>query len=235
MIAAQQLRKVALQLREQPGVIDDAVFDDFGQAGAVFAFRQGLKRVEIAQHQPGLVKCAHQIFARLQVNADLSADGAVHLRQQGRRYLHERDAAQISRRDKSGQIADHAAAQRDNKRFSFEPVHRQLVITALNRFQALGTFTGRNHDQGGGKARPGQGIEGRLGEPFADVGVGDDGTTRAEFQARTSATQGCEQAATDSDLITPIAERYVNSAHTPRIKTARDMSKFCQRRHLFGI
>jgi len=37
-------------------------FDDLGQTGAVFTHRQGVQRVEIAQHEPRLVKSAHEIF-----------------------------------------------------------------------------------------------------------------------------------------------------------------------------
>ena len=40
---------------------------------------------------------------------------------------------------------------------------------------------------------------------------------------------GRQQATADFNLITPIAERYVDSAHPTRIRTALDMSKICQR------
>ena len=78
----------------------------------------------------------------LQIDADLAADGAVHLRQQRRRHLHERDAAQIGRRDKSRQVADHTAAERDDERFSFQPMHRELVITTLDHFKLFAVSPG---------------------------------------------------------------------------------------------
>ena len=89
-VAAQQLRQVALQPLEQPGVVDDAVFDHFGEAGAILAHGQRGERVQVAQHQPRLVERPDEVLARLQVQADLAADGAVHLGEQRRRHLHER-------------------------------------------------------------------------------------------------------------------------------------------------
>ena len=70
------------------------------------------ERVEITQHQPWLVKCTDEVFPGLQIDADLATDGTVHLGQQSRGHLDERNAAQIRRRDKSGEVAHHAAAER---------------------------------------------------------------------------------------------------------------------------
>ena len=49
------------------------------------------------------------------VDADLAADRAVHLRQQRRRHLHDRDAAQVGGRGEPGDVADHAAAEGDDR------------------------------------------------------------------------------------------------------------------------
>ena len=40
------------------------------------------------------MECADQVLSQRVVHADLAADRAVHLRQQRRRDMHERDAAQ---------------------------------------------------------------------------------------------------------------------------------------------
>ena len=186
------------------------------------------KRVEIAQHQPRLIKRADEIFAGLQIDADLAADGAVHLRQQRRRHLHKRDAAQIRCRDKPRQIADHAAAERDDEGFAFEPVRREQVVAGLNGFQTFGRFARRNHNQRRRKACRGEGIESRFGKPSADVGVGDDGATRAEFQARTFAAELVNQTRRNFDRVTAISQLYGNGAHGPRIKAERAVSKFCR-------
>jgi hypothetical protein len=110
-VAVQQLGQLALQPRKQPGVVNDAVFDHFGEARAIFAHGQRSKGGQVAQHKPGLVKRADEVLARLQIQADLAADGAVHLGEQGGRHLHERQAAQIRRRHKSREIAHHTAAE----------------------------------------------------------------------------------------------------------------------------
>ena len=226
--APQQLRQIAFQLREQPGIVNDAVFDDFGETGAKLAFGQSAQGIEIAQHQTRLVKRAHEIFTGLQIDADLAADGAVHLRQQRRRHLHKRDAAQIRRGDEPGQIADHAAAERDDEGFAFEPVRREQVVAGLNGFQTFGRFTRRNHNQRRRKACRGEGIESRLGKPSADVGVGDDGAPRAEFQARAFAAELVNQTRRNFDRVTAIPQLYGNGAHGPRIKAERAVSKFCR-------
>ena len=114
-VAPQQLGQVALQPSEEPGVVDDAVFDHLGEAGAILAHGQRGQRVQVAQHEPRLVERADQVLARLQVHADFAADGAVHLGEQGGRHLHEGHAAQIGSGHESRQVAHHAAAERDDE------------------------------------------------------------------------------------------------------------------------
>ena len=63
------------------------------------------------------------------VHAGLAADRAVDLRQQRGRHLHERQAAQRGRRGEAGEIADHAAAQRDHRGAPLDPRVQQLRST----------------------------------------------------------------------------------------------------------
>ena len=49
------------------------------------------------------------------IDAGLAADGGIHLRQQRGRQLHESDAALVAGRRKPGQVADHAAAERQHQ------------------------------------------------------------------------------------------------------------------------
>ena len=114
-VAPQQLGQVTLQALEKRGVVNDAVFDDLGEAGAKLAPGQAGQRIQIAQHQARLVEGADEVLAGLQVHAHLAADGAVHLRQQRRGHLHERDAAQIGSGHEARQVAHHAAAERDDE------------------------------------------------------------------------------------------------------------------------
>ena len=114
-VELQQPRQRALEPAEQRRVVNDPVLDHLGEPGSQLALGQRLERVEVAQHKARLIKRADQVFAGLQVHADLAADRAVHLGQQRRRHLHEADAAQIARREKAGHVAHHAAAQRHDE------------------------------------------------------------------------------------------------------------------------
>ena len=57
------------------------------------------------------MNCANQVFAITRVDSGFSSDGTVHHRQQRRGNLNMRNTAMINRRHKSGDIADHAAAE----------------------------------------------------------------------------------------------------------------------------
>jgi hypothetical protein len=61
------------------------------------------------------VERADQVLAERMVDADLAADGAVDLRQQRRRHVHERDAAQERGGGEAGGVADDAAADGDDR------------------------------------------------------------------------------------------------------------------------
>ena len=50
------------------------------------------------------------------IHADFAADGAVDLRQQRRRHVHDVDPAQVGRRGKASDIADDAASEADQGR-----------------------------------------------------------------------------------------------------------------------
>ena len=78
--------------------------------------RESPQRGQIAQDKARLIKGAHEVFARREIDAHFAADRAIDLRQQGRWRLDKRDAPQVSCRDKPGQVADDAAAQSHNER-----------------------------------------------------------------------------------------------------------------------
>ena len=113
-VARQHLGRVGLQPGEERPIAEQAVFDHFGIAAHHFARRQAGQRVEVGQHQSGLMKGADQILAARRVDGGLAADRRIHLRQQGRRDLDEVDAALVDRRGEARQIADHAAAEGDH-------------------------------------------------------------------------------------------------------------------------
>ena len=82
---------------EQRRIGDHAVLDHFVQAGAEFAARQGFEHDRIGDDQARRVKRADQVLAERVIDAGLAADRAVDLRQQRRRHVHDRHAAQIRR------------------------------------------------------------------------------------------------------------------------------------------
>jgi hypothetical protein len=62
---------------------------------------------------PRLVERADHVLAERMVDRRLAADRRVHLREQRRRHLQVRDAALVDRGREAGEVADDAAAERD--------------------------------------------------------------------------------------------------------------------------
>src|SRR5205085_10495739 len=100
---------LAVDAIKQAAVADDAVLDGFAEAVAQLAFGQAGKGRRIDDDERRLMKRADEVFAERMIDARLAADRTVYLRQQGRRHLREAYAAQVSRRRKPCEIADHAA------------------------------------------------------------------------------------------------------------------------------
>ena len=90
---------------------------------------------------------ADEIFARLEIDADLAADRRINLRQQRGGHLDKVDAAQVRRGDKPREISDNSTAERNDERFAFEAVFGKLFVAALDYLHALGAFTGGNFDE----------------------------------------------------------------------------------------
>ena len=118
VVARQQRVDVDLQPIEESHVGDRPVFDDLGQAGAEFARRQRVERVEVGHHAQGLVEGADHVFAERVVDPGLAADRGVDLRQQCGRHLHKRHTAHVAGRGKASHVAHHAAAKCIDQRFA---------------------------------------------------------------------------------------------------------------------
>jgi hypothetical protein len=54
--------------------------------------------------------------------------------------LHERNASQVSRRDKPRQVSHNAAAERYNKGMALEAMFGQSVIADMDSLESLGGF-----------------------------------------------------------------------------------------------
>ena len=62
------------------------------------------------------------------IDADLAANRAVHLREERRRHVRERDAAQVGRGRESRHVADHPAAEGNDRRCAIGVrVHERVV------------------------------------------------------------------------------------------------------------
>ncbi len=112
---------------KKSAVVDEPVLDHLGQARAQFARREGCQRTEVRNHGTGLMKRPDQVLAARVIHAGLAADGGIDLRQQRRRHLHEIDAALITGRRKSGDVADHAAAECDDAGVAIQPGAHERV------------------------------------------------------------------------------------------------------------
>ncbi len=132
---------------EELGIADQPVFDDLAIAGAHFAARQCRKARRIGENQARLVEGAEQVLAGAGVDRGLAADRAVDLGEQGRRDLHEIDAAQQRRRGEPGNVADHPAAQRHQHRAAFDAAAEDIVDEPAEMREILGALAGRQHDR----------------------------------------------------------------------------------------
>ncbi len=83
------------------------------------------------------MKRADEILARRQIDAGLAADRRIDHREQGRRHLHEGDAAHPAGRAETGEIADHAAAEREDRRIAARLHRRKRVEHARDRIESL--------------------------------------------------------------------------------------------------
>ena len=105
--------------------------------GAELAARQRRQHRRVDDDRVRLIERADQVLAERVIHADLAADGAVHLRQQRRRHVNERDAAQVRRRREAGHVADDAAAEGDQGRRAIGVRADERVVDARDACSCL--------------------------------------------------------------------------------------------------
>ena len=140
----QHLLGMLFQIREKCLVINHAIFDNLTQSRRKFPARQRRKACQIDEDALRLIKRADHIFSKTVIDRHLAADAGIHLRQKTCRNLHEGHAPHIRRRDETCEVADHAAAQSDNRRLSVQPYLDGLRVSALRLRQRLRAFPRRN-------------------------------------------------------------------------------------------
>ena len=161
---------------------------------------------DVGQHQPRLVESADQVLAVTGIDAGLAADRAVDLGQQGRRNLHEIDAAQRDRGGESGDVADHAAAQGHQCRAAFDAGIEDAVHQAFEMVEILGLLAWGKDDGAMGDAglleRDGKRVEMKRAHGF----VGHDKHALLPQDRRHELARAGEDVLADNDVIATVGE-----------------------------
>ena len=130
-------RHVVLNPIEKSHVGNRPVLDDFGQAGAQLALRQGLERVQIAHHFQRLVKRANHVFAQRVVDGGLASHAGIHLGQQGGGHLHKRHTPHVTGCGKTGHVTHHTAAQGKQHSLAVTGVGQQRIKNQVQTLPSL--------------------------------------------------------------------------------------------------
>ncbi len=96
---------------------------------------------------------ADQILAVRGIDRGLAADRGIDLRQQRGRHLHVIEAAPHHRRGETGEIADDAAAERDDEIAALDPRRDDGLADLFEHAVALRGFAGRNDRRGSSPRR----------------------------------------------------------------------------------
>ena len=173
-VAGTQCVDVLLQPGQKLHIAQQRVFDHFGQAGGQLARGQGVQHGHVGQHCARLVKRADHIFAQRVIDGGFAAHRGIHLRQQGGGNLDERRAALVAGGGKAGHVANHPAAQRNQRGLAFGAPAQQGVKDQVQGFPGFVGFAVRQNYRG--DADPGgfQCLLQRGQVQRGNRGVGDD-------------------------------------------------------------
>ena len=153
---------------------------------------------------------ADQVLALAGIDRGLAADRGIDLRQQRGRHLHKVEAAPDDGGGKSGEIADHSAAQRDHEVGALDTGFDQSLAQALEHGKALGALARRYRRRGGGDAGLGERGLGGCEVVARDGLVGDDGHLGTRAQRSDPPPERQQLAAADMDLIAALPERNID-------------------------
>ncbi len=93
------------------------------------------------------MKRTDEVLARRHVDRGLASDGGVRHRDERRRGLHDRRSAVEGRRDKPREIADDAAAEREDRRAAIEAAPHALVADRLIGLERLARLARLDHER----------------------------------------------------------------------------------------
>ncbi len=206
-VAGEQRRAVRLEPGEERRVANKPVFDDLGIAGGQLAGRQRRQHVAIGEDQARLVKGADQVLAVPRIDARLAADRAVDLGKQRRRHLDEIDAAQQRCRGKAREVADDAAAERDEHGAALDAAGEDFVGERGEMGEILGLLPRRHDDCAMRDAGVVEAAHQRRQVEIGDRAVGDDDGAPLLHQRQHQRTSLADQLRSDQDLVGSAAER----------------------------
>ena len=126
---------------EQRRARGHAVLDDFVQARAELPAGQCRQHQRIDDDGVRLIEGSNQVLAERVVDAHLPADRRVHLRQERRRHVHQRNPPQVRGGSEAGHVADHPAAEGDEGRVALRVRLDERIVDARNRRQMLVALT----------------------------------------------------------------------------------------------
>ena len=167
----------------------------------------------VGEHHARLVEGAEKVLAVPRVNAGLAAHRAVDLGEQRRRHLDERQPPQSGRRRETGEIADHAAAERDHRGAALDTRVEQRVGDACIALQRLRAFAARHGD--GPRLDPGLRQPRAAGPEDAAVPRSRRDTTTARFCGSTGASSAparAQNAFADHDVVAARAKCHRHAA-----------------------
>lgn len=136
-----------LQPVEEAGIAEKPVLHHLAVTRKEVAGGQRFQHRGVGQHEGGLVEGADEVLAVDGIDAGLAADGTVDLRQERRRDLHEAHAPPQDRRGEAREIADHAAAQRDDHVAALHLLLQKPVDRARELRPAFRRLAGRQRER----------------------------------------------------------------------------------------
>ncbi len=148
--------RVLLDQVEDPGVGDEAGLHHLGHARDEFVARQRLQRGEVHQHGRRLVEHAHEVLARVGVDAGLAAHRRVHHAQQGGGHVHQSHATHPGAGHEAGEVGDGAAAQAHHDASAVETDAAQDLPAEVRHGQRLAVLGVRDLDPVGVESGCGQ-------------------------------------------------------------------------------
>src|SRR5690606_6089076 len=99
---------------------DKRVFDHFGETATQFPFGQRFQKIRVNEDGGGVSENADGVFNALKINTEFAADGGIGHGEQSGGNLDKIHASFPGSGAKATHVADHSAAEVDDKRFAVE-------------------------------------------------------------------------------------------------------------------